>query len=97
MTEPESAVLGGGGMTDPESAVLGGGGISDPESAVRGHGGMTEPESAVLGGGGITEGSSVMLRARPSSNQGSTAPAPNSITPCSVFSRRYGTVTADNP
>jgi hypothetical protein len=53
--EPESAVIGGGGMTEPESAVIGGGGITEPESAVRGDGGMSEPDRAVLGGRGMTE------------------------------------------
>ncbi len=49
-------MLGGGGMTDPDSAVLGGGGTVEQDgSAVRGGGGMTDPDSAVLGGGGTAE------------------------------------------
>jgi len=56
MTDPGSAVLGGGGMTDPDRAVLGGGGIAEQdESVVQGGGGIAEPDSAVLGGSGITE------------------------------------------
>ena len=76
MTDPGSAVLGGGGITEQEasavvggggiaeqeaSAVLGGGGITDGPSAVQGGNGIRDPDCAVLGAGGMTDPDSAVL------------------------------------
>ena len=56
MTDPGSAVAGGGGIAEQEgSAVLGGGGMTDPDNDVRGGGGIAEQDSAVVGGGGMCD------------------------------------------